>query len=337
MRNCLMQTLYINKDAKLEREGATLLVRTADAPKRRVPIDGLAHVVLAGEAGITTSLIGLFGRAGVRVTVLDWHGNVTGCFEPAESPRSGKVHLVQAACALDPVQSMTLARAFVSGAISNMVANLRYRTYRGNVALVAGVDKLKAIAARLDGAADRTALMGYEGSARACYYESWSLIDPRLTFVPRRRRPPNNRINCLISWFNGLAYAMTRNEIAKTHLDQSVSFLHAPGEARHSLALDISEIFKPSICDALIFELVLRGRLDDCWFHEEEPGVCRLSETGRRQTLEAWTTRTESRLAEEVGQDRHRPSMRELILAEALAVERHGLGIAPYRSWRRKV
>ena len=69
--------------------------------------------------------------------------------------------------------------------------------------------------------------MGAEGNVRASYYEAWTLFDEGLRFGPRRRRPPNNPINCLISWFNGLLYAAVRHEIAKTHLDDCVSFLHA--------------------------------------------------------------------------------------------------------------
>lgn len=31
----------------------------------------------------------------------------------------------------------------------------------------------------------------------------------------------------------------------------------SPSAARHSLALDLAEVFKPALCDALIMELVL--------------------------------------------------------------------------------
>ena len=122
---------------------------------------------------------------------------------------------------------------------------------------------------------------------------------------------------------------MTRNEIAKTHLDDSISFLHSPREARHSLALDLSEIFKPAICDTLIFETVLRNRLQEDWFHQES-GVCRLSQTGRQATLQAWVSKTETRAN---GKD----SMRSSIFEQAFALERHMLSLAPYRPWLRKV
>jgi CRISP-associated protein Cas1 len=68
-----------------------------------------------------------------------------------------------------------------------------------------------------------------------------------------------------------------RHAIAQTHLDGCLSFLHAPSAARHSLALDLAEPFKPALVDTLIFECVLRGQMSDSWFHQED-GVCRLSD-----------------------------------------------------------
>jgi CRISPR-associated protein Cas1 len=326
-----METLFVAKDATLSREGATLLVSRPDRPKARVPIAGLRHVVLAGEAGLTSALLGLFGRSGVRVTVLDWYGNFAGAFEPRGAPSAGRVRLAQARHASDPVLRRGLARSIVGGALANLLAILRYRAYRGVKGVKPAIGAIEALSAKVPLAADVAALMGLEGSARAWYYEAWGAIDVRLAFGPRVRRPPNNRVNCLISWFNGLAYAAVRNEIAKTHLDDCISFLHAPTAARHSLALDLAEVFKPALCDALIMELVLRDRPADAWFHEEEPGVCRLTEAGRVATLEEWTRRLDGRT------DAETPSMRDLIRAEALAIERHVLGIADYVPWRRRV
>ena len=140
------------------------------------------------------------------------------------------------------------------------------------------------------------ALMGLEGNARSWSWAPGEYIDARLNFGARVRRPPNNPINCLLSWFNGLCYAAMRHAIAQTHLDGCLSFLHAPAAARHSLALDLAEPFKPVLTDILIFEFVLRGQMDDAWFQQED-GVCRLSETGRRRTLEMWTTKIEQAIA----------------------------------------
>ena len=323
-----MDTLFVAKDARLSREDSTLIVTPSGQRKRRIPIEGLRHVVVAGEAQLTTAVLGLCGRGGVRVTVLDWHGNVAGSFEPAGSSASGRVRTRQSKLALDPASRLDLARRFVEGAARNIRANLRYRAYRGNERVQSAISAIDATARRLPEATAVEVLMGFEGQIRGFYYDAWPDIDHRLAFGARRRRPPNNPINCFISWFNGLAYVLVRNELAKTHLDDCVSFLHAATEARSSLALDLAEVFKPALCDTLIFEIVLRDQIDDGWFHQED-GVCRLSEHGRVATLERWVQKVE---ASQSG-----PSYRDLVRAEALAVERHVLGIAPYVAWTRKV
>ena len=323
-----METLFVSKDCRLIREDSTLVVTTGKNSRRRVPIEGLRHVVIAGEAQLTTAVLGLCGRSGVRVTILDWHGNVTGCFEPKGNPSSGKIRLLQAKHASDPELRIALARAFVHGAGTNILANLRYRVWRGVRDVAPICRKIEDILGSLAKAETSESLMGFEGQIRAFYYDAWPIVDQRLSFGRRRRRPPNNPVNCMISWFNGLAYSLVRNEIAKTHLDDSVSFLHSAQEARSSLSLDLSEVFKPAICDTLIFEIVLRDEIEDRWFHQED-SVCRLSEAGRQATLERWVRKVEDRGTS--------GSFRDLVRAEALSVERHVLGIAPYKPWKRKV
>lgn len=324
-----METLYLTKDVKIYREDATLVVAQHGSHQRhRVPIEGLAHIIVAGEAHLTTAVLGLCGRNGVRVTMLDWNGNVTGSFEPRGAPASGRLRVLQAGAVTDMPRRMGFARAFVNGAGRNILANLKYRIYRGNDALRPIHDAIEAILERTGSSGSVESLMGLEGQMRAFYYEAWPLIHAGLDFGARRRRPPNNPVNCLISWFNGLAYALVRNEIAKTHLDDSMAFLHSAREARSSLALDIAEIFKPALCDTIIFEIILRDQIDDGWFHQED-SVCRLSEKGRVATLEMWVQKVEDRTSGS--------SFRELIRQEALAIERDILGIDTYKPWRRKV
>ena len=323
-----MESLFISKDVKISADGGTLLL-TAEGRKNRVPIRGLSQIVIAGEAGLTSSLIALLGKNDVRIVVLDWYGNVTGSFEPAGNPRSGKVRQQQALLSADPERRADLARRFVTGAGRNILANLRYRKYRGARGLEKPISEISEHLKSAEAACDINVLMGHEGMMRSWYYDAWKVIDPRLDFGPRVRRPPNNEINCLISWFNGLVYTLCRNEAAKTHLDDCLSFLHAPSEARSSLALDIAEIFKPAVCDPLIFEQILRGADISSWFETSE-GVCRLSPSGRKATLELWAARVDDPIG---GQS----SLRDLVRAEALAIERHVLGVAEYHPWRRKV
>ncbi len=323
-----METLFISKDCKLSREDSTLLVST-EGRKTRIPIKGLTNVVVAGEAGMSTSVLGLLAREHVRVTILDWHGNVVGHFETAAAPRSGRVRLAQAERVLNPQHRLEIAILLTTGAMGQILSTLRYRLYRGKTELERPIREIERHRDLARASATIEALMGHEGIARSWYYEAWKSIDPGLDFGSRRRRPPNNPINCLISWFNGLCYAQCRNAIAQTHLDDCLSFLHSPMEARASLALDLAEIFKPLICDRLIFEIVLRGTKMDSWFVQEEC-VCRLTEIGRRETLELWAKKLDQRTEQD------QLTQRDLFLREALKIERHVLGIDPYIPYKRK-
>ncbi len=139
--------------------------------------------------------------------------------------------------------------------------------------------------ARIPSAKESEELMGFEGLITQSYFAAWRNIDERLDFIPRVRRPPNNPINCFISFLNQLTYTITRHETFKTHFEETLSFLHSPSAGRSSLSLDLSEPFKPILSHALILRMVRKNMLDDCWFDQKE-GVCLLTETGQRNVAE---------------------------------------------------
>lgn len=177
-------------------------------------------------------------------------------------------------------------------------------------------------------AKDTAMLMGIEGNLHQWYYDAWKFTNPLLAFGPRVRRPPNNPINCLLSFLNQLVYTICRHELFKTHLEETFSLLHSPGNGRSSLSLDLAEPFKPVLGDNLIFRMAGRNMLADNWL-EQHDGVCLLSDTGRRHVAEQFSIRLEEKY-----QGR---SFREWVYREALALERHLLGIAEYESFKRKV
>jgi CRISPR-associated protein Cas1 len=279
-----METLYICGEANLSRDENTILVKTGGR-KQRIPIESVRHIVVMADGTLTTKFLGLCGRAGVRVSFFDYYGWYKGAFEPVAHVGSGEVKLRQAALVLDPARRMILARTIIRGAMFTILENLRYHAYRGVDTLKPFLNEIGKYQARLPKAESTEALMGLEGMARRSYYQAWGLVDPRLAFAPRVKRPPNNRINCLMSFMNGLTYTAVRHEIAKTHLDETLSFLHAPSSGRSSLSLDLAEVFKPVTADRAIFSMTRKNMVQDEWF-EERDGVCLLTECGRRNVVE---------------------------------------------------
>ena len=119
-----------------------------------------------------------------------------------------------------------------------------------------------------------TELMGIEENIRKTYYQAWNtIIDQNIDFSKRVMHPPDNMINSLISFVNSLIYTKVLTEIYKTQMNPTISYLHEPGAKRFSLALDISEIFKPLIGDRLIFSLLNRNQITEQSFVNELNGL----------------------------------------------------------------
>lgn len=320
-----METVFVAKDATLERRDNTLLLRMP-GQRLRLPIDTVRHVVLTGQCKMDSALLSLLGQHGVRLSQLDWYGYYKGSFEPIERSPSGMVRLAQARLVLDGASRLALARRLVEATAHNMAVIIVYHRRRTNPNLAPIEVKLAKAREGIAAAENIAALMGVESQIRQAYWEGWPLIDPHLAFGRRVRRPPNNPINCLMSFLNGLLYATMRHEIGRTHLEATFALLHAPARNRASLALDLAEPFRPVIVDREIMRLVRKGMLDEAWFERYE-GVCLLTEVGRRAASERFGERLE-RLVD------GKP-LRADFYAQALSLEREALGtgrFTPYRS-----
>lgn len=322
-----METLFIAREAQLRQHENTLQVKVGNQV-RSLPIEKLAHVVLLSESRLNSRLLGLCGKYGVRLSVFDYYGYFKGAFEPFDHNPAGKVKLQQAALLLDDAHRMRVAREVIRGAAHNKMANLRYYQYRGNEAMKAPLAAMQALLPKLASAPDTATLMGIEGQLQQFYFAAWRDIHAELDFGKRVRRPPNNPINCLISFLNQLVYTVARHEISKTHLEETFSLLHAPGYGRASLSLDLAEPFKPVLADMLIFRLVQKRMLDASWFEQHEQ-VCLLTETGRRHIAEQFSLRLE--------EDYQGRTFRYWLYAEALAIEREVLAVSEYESFKRRV
>lgn len=180
--------------------------------------------------------------------------------------------------------------------------------------------------------ADVNALRGIEGKMRERYYQAWRhILSEGWTFERRVRRPPDNEVNALISFGNSHLYTVCLGEIYRTQLTPTISYLHEPGARRFSLALDLSEIFKPLIVDRAIFRLINTGQLKDSHFDRSLDG-CFLTDAGKKLFLAAW----EERLATTIKHRRlgRSVSYRHLIRLECYKLIRHLTGVESYRAFR---
>jgi CRISPR-associated protein Cas1 len=237
--------------------------------------------------------------------------------------------LKQAEHYIDEGKRLNLARLFVRGAVLNIEKVLGYYKGRG-VNLQGTIDSIALLRDGLEKARSCEELMALEGNIRDIYYKSFGSIVKTVdfSFESRTKRPPENRLNALISFGNSLLYTIVLSEIYKTHLDPRVGYLHTTNFRRFTLNLDVAEVFKPIIVDRLIFSLLNKEMIKKNHFDEKLKGVY-LKEKGRMIFVEEMEKRLKATI-------RH-PSLnrsvsyRRLIRLELYKLEKHLMGEKEYQ------
>jgi CRISPR-associated protein Cas1 len=151
---------------------------------------------------------------------------------------------------------------------------------------------------RQAGAVD--SLRGTEGLGTATYFGIFTLMLKQqredFPFDNRTRRPPRDRINCLLSFL----YALVRHDciaaLTTAGLDPFVGFLHADRPNRPALALDLMEEFRPWLADRLAVTLVNRQQIGREHFRLREGGAVELTDAGRKAVITAYQRRKQETL-----------------------------------------
>lgn len=238
--------------------------------------------------------------------------------------------------------SLALSRAFVAGKIANTRHVLR-RAARENSrdadAVGAAADRLKYVLRSLPAAATLDHLRGLEGEAAQYYFGAFPYLvakeDPDFVFNGRNRRPPEDRLNALLSFLYTLLMHDCAGALSAHGMDPQVGFFHRDRPGRASLALDLMEEFRVPLADRLALTLVNRGQLTARHFILHEGGAVFLNEDGRKLVLVAWQQRKQ----EEVRHDFLDETLSIGLLphAQALLLSRHlrgDLDAYPPYEWR---
>ncbi len=334
----MRRTFYLLNAGRLSRKDNTLMFQPTgeDGEKlgspRYLPIEGVSDFYVMGALDINSAALNFLGQQDIGLHFFDFHENYTGSFVPRESLQAGAVKIAQARAVLDPERRLELARELVRGALFNMMRNLRYYRNRGKESLDEVMEQMGGNAPLIEQAQDIATLMGVEGAARQTYYSGFdAILDKRLTFESRTKRPPQNELNALISLGNSMCYVECLRALHQTQLDPTLSFLHEPGYRRFSLALDLAEIFKPLLVDRLIFMLVNKEQLGKKDF-EPGYGSVLLKRKARETFVRAW----DERLKTTINHPKLKKSVsyRHLIRLEGYKLIKSIMGIEAYRAFR---
>ncbi len=285
----------------------------------------------------STKLLELASRYEIPIHFFHYYGFYVGSFHPNQNA-SGQSEIVieQALTYRNEKRRLILAKEFLVGVQTNLLRNLARLERKSEFALSpTNKQSLDLLRSKVRATADLGSLLGLEGKFRSIYYQSMDeylkMKHPAYQIVKRTRRPPQNRMNTLISFLNSLLYVTIIEQLQFTPLHPGIPFLHSTRDHRQSLALDISEVFKPVIVDRIILRLLSYRMLNESCFEMKGKG-CFLTDTGKQIVIKAYTQTLNTSIFHR--QKQRSLTYRQLIQHECSKLVEHFRGRQPYRSFR---
>ena len=282
--------------------------RAIDWRKLSIPIHHLESICAFGAVTLTPPALALCWDHGVAVHYLTENGylqaRLTGVADTSVMLRRAQFRVAD-----QPSRCAAIARQIVAGKIQNSRNSLlRAEREASDAQDTAALETVSETMARqlsdlarvelVNGSLD--AIRGAEGMASHIYFGVFSrtLKQQREAFVfgVRSRRPPRDRINCLLSFL----YALVRHDciaaLTSAGLDPFVGFLHVDRPNRPSLALDLMEEFRPWLADRLAITLINRQQIGPDDFVEREGGAVEFGDAARKRVIQAYQERKRDEL-----------------------------------------
>lgn len=327
----MRKNYYVFNDGELKREDNTIYLRTKDGEKKPLPVKKVGALHLLGQLDFNTRFFSFLSEEEVPAHYYNWFDHYAGSYYPQEFLNSGKVLVNQALHYDDRENRLQISREIVKGASHNMVENLRYYARKGKQVEEA-IKEIEHFRSSIENTKTPNELLGVEGKMRDIYYGEFSeILREGFTLEKRTKQPPGNEVNAMISFGNSMLYTTTLNEIYRTHLNPTISYLHEPRERRYSLSLDLSEIFKPVLVDRTIFKVVNKQLIKPDDFRDKMGG-CLLTESGKKTFVREYEDRLERTVEHEsLGRN---VSYQRLLRLEGYKLVKHISGDDRYESYR---
>jgi len=300
-----LNTLFVTtQGAYLGKDGETVAVKIEQKTVLRIPIHTLDGIVCFGTVGCSPYLMGFCAEKDVAISFLSEYGKFLAM---VKGPVSGNVLLrrKQFRMADNPEVSAQVAGFVLTGKIANcrtvLERCLRDHSEKMDQSSVKKVSNRLSMYIRKElQKDDLNSLRGIEGDAAHQYFSVFDELifqqQEAFAFSGRNRRPPTDRINCLLSFVYTLLVHDVRSALESVGLDPSVGFLHRDRPGRPSLALDMMEEFRPFLADRLVLSMINRGQVKPDGFTIKESGAVHMDDDTRKTVLTTYQKRKQESL-----------------------------------------
>jgi len=282
--------LVITEGSLLSTANGRLRVAMADGYVHEQPWTSLGAVLVFGRQKITGPALTAALETAVPIHFATRGGRYQGVLAGEQPTTAGHgLWLRQQELFAADALGLTLARELVAARIHNQTQVLRQRA-RSLPSLEEPLAALKTLDGRLVTADGLAALNGIEGLAASHFFRGLARALPaELGFERRRRRPPPDPFNALLSLGYTLLYQRTDSVLRAAGLLPWQGLYHQ-GRGRHAaLASDLMEPFR-HLVERQALAMCNRGELKAADFLVEN-GACRLDRRALRTYVAALSAR----------------------------------------------
>jgi CRISPR-associated protein Cas1 len=295
-----LNTLFVTtQGAYLNKEGETVVVNVEKEVKLQLPIHTIGGIICFGNVMCSPYLLGFCAEKDVAVSFLTENGRF---LARVQGPVSGNVLLrrEQYRRADNPVATAHIVKSILTGKLANSRSVLKraLRDHPDKIdteAVRTAADKIGYTLDRLQEELTLDVLRGIEGESARAYFSVFDHLiiaqKQDFYFKERNRRPPLDRVNCLLSFLYTLVLHDVRSALETTGLDPAVGFLHRDRPGRPGLALDMMEEFRPFLADRMALSMINLNQLKPEGFATVESGAVIMDDETRKTLLTTYQKR----------------------------------------------
>lgn len=281
-----MRTLYLSGFdvfVRIQNQNAVLKSKKHEI---RVPLKKIDQVIVMGRVPMTTAFLVTCLARRIPVVFLSHKGGYMGRLS-AEGILHSNLLVDQFEQMKDSVFQLNTARRMVHGKMHSQASFLLSRRNKDREVLLKAW-AIKAESKKLENANTIDQLMGHEGHSAHLYFKAFSLLfKGELVFTGRRRRPPPDPVNSMLSFGYTLLYNDIHTILLAHGLHSGFGFLHGCRPGRPNLVLDLIEELRAPVIDRMVLRLANTNVLkaDDFDRPHGPGGPCYLKHEPRKRFI----------------------------------------------------
>ncbi|GAB4303651.1 MAG: hypothetical protein Kow0096_25800 [Thiohalomonadaceae bacterium] len=285
----LLRSLHVTRQGlTLLKENDRLIIADGREVQASIPLHKVDQIVLHGNHTVSTALLRHAMRHDIHVSFTDMAGRPGAALERTTTLQLDLLRH-QFAREQQPAFRQATVREFITAKLHNSRTLLRRLNRRRNIADIdTACAQLERLQSQLAALREPNQMRGIEGAAASLYFRALRCLLPEhWQFPGRRRRPPTDPCNVLLSYGYGVLFVTVRTFLERRGLHPALGVLHSADGRHPALASDLMEEFRAPIVDAVAINALLNELQPDDFVHDETADYpCRLTDDARRRYLQ---------------------------------------------------